>query len=87
VRYLVRDREGRELTVPSLADLRALHRHGFLAEEDLVRRETAERWERAGELLGAPGPRRRGGQRRWLWTSLLGALILAAGLAVVLWRR
>ena len=39
MRYLVRDAEGRELTVPSLADLHALYDQGFLDDDDLVRQE------------------------------------------------
>ena len=58
-RYLVRDAEGRELTVPSLHDLHALYDQGFLADDDLVRQERSEDWVRAGDmpaLAGRPPP-------------------------------
>lgn len=84
MRYLVRDAEGRELTVPSLADLARLHRLGFLADDDLVRRETAERWERVADLaLAAPPSRRRPRDlRRWLLVAFA-AVALAAALALL----
>ncbi len=80
MRYLVRDAEGRELTVPSLADLARLHRQGFLADDDLVRRETTGRWERVADLaLAAPAGRgrpRRGA--RWLLVAFAAVALLAA---------
>lgn len=80
MRYLVRDAEGRELTVPSLADLARLHRQGFLADDDLVRRETTGRWERVADLaLAAPAARgrpRRGA--RWLLVAFAAVALVAA---------
>lgn len=85
MRYLVRDREGRELTVPSLADLAALHRQGFLGDEDLVRRETSDRWERVADLaaLGATRGRRRARDLRWVVAVLFAAVTLVAALALL----
>ena len=79
MRYLVRDAEGRELTVPSLADLARLHRQGFLADDDLVRRETTGRWERVADLaLAAPAARRRRRGARWLLVAFAAVALLAA---------
>jgi len=85
MRYQVRDAEGRELTVPSLADLHALYDQGFLAEDDLVRQEKAERWVRAGEMP-ARARTRRGGSR-WVLTVLAAAVALAAALGLLLAGR
>jgi hypothetical protein len=87
LRYRIRDADGRELTVPSLADLAALHRQGFVAEDDLVRQETAERWVRAGELLGQADRGRRRRDHRWVWSVLFAAVMLAAALALALAAR
>ncbi|MBK9517315.1 MAG: hypothetical protein IPO09_08185 [Anaeromyxobacter sp.] len=85
MRYLVRDRDGRELTVPSLADLAALHRQGFLGDEDLVRRETSARWERVADLaaLGATRGRQRTRDLRWVVAVLFAAVTLVAALALL----
>jgi hypothetical protein len=72
--------------VPSLADLAALHRHGFVADDDLVRQETSERWVTARQLLGS-GARRRRGDHRWIWSVLLAAVALVAALALALAAR
>ncbi len=82
-RYQVRDREGRELTVPSLADLHALYDQGFLGDDDLVRQETAECWERAGEMPALAGARHRRGGPRWVLTVLAAAVALVAALAML----
>ncbi len=86
-RYLVRDREGRELTVPSLADLAALHATGFLSDDDLVRQERATRWVRAGELPALSARRERRADRRWLWSVLGAAVLLVAALAMIMAGR
>jgi hypothetical protein len=85
-RYLVRDRDGRELTVPSLADLAALHRAGFLGDDDLVRQERSERWVRAGDMAALRGRRDRRVDRRWVWSVLAAAVLLAGALAMILAR-
>jgi hypothetical protein len=87
MRYLVRDGEGRELTVPSLADLHALYDQGFLAEDDLVRQEKAERWVRAGEMPALAGARHRRGAPRWILTVLAAAVALAAAVGLLLAGR
>jgi hypothetical protein len=83
MRYLVRDREGRELTVPSLADLAALHRSGFLGDDDLVRQERGIRWVRAGDMPALAGRRERRRDLRWIWTVLAAAVLLVAALAML----
>lgn len=83
MRYLVRDREGRELTVPSLADLAALHRAGFLGDDDLVRQERGTRWVRAGDMPALAGRRERRRDLRWIWTVLAAAVLLVAAVAML----
>jgi hypothetical protein len=85
-RYLVRDRDGRELTVPSLAELATLHRSGFLADDDLVRQERAQRWVRAGDLPALHGQRLARREWRWVWAVLLGAALVVGALALLLRR-
>ena len=87
MRYQVRDAEGRELTVPSLADLHALYDQGFLAEDDLVRQEKAERWVRAGDMPALAGARTSRGGSRWILTVLAAAVALAAALGLLLAGR
>ena len=82
-RYLVRDHDGRELTVPSLADLAMLHRAGFLSDDDLVRQERSERWVRAGDMPALHGQRQDRQGRRWVWTVLLAAVLLVGALAMI----
>jgi len=82
MRYLVRNDRGEELVCPSLADLHALYRQGFLADDDRVRQESGDRWERLGDFAPFRGEReRRTAPRRGL---LLAAVATAA--AVLLWR-
>jgi hypothetical protein len=83
----VRDAAGRELVVPSLHDLHALYDQGFLADDDLVKQETAERWERAGEMPALSGTRHRKGGSRWFLTVLAAAVGLAAALGLLLAGR
>ena len=82
-RYLVKDRDGRELTVPSLGDLAALHRSGFLDDDDLVRQERGTRWVRAGDLAALAARRERRRERRWVWLVLLLATLLAGAVAII----
>jgi hypothetical protein len=86
MRYLVRDPEGRELTVPTLADLAALHRAGFLGEEDLVRQERSERWVRAADMPALHGQREDRRSWRWVWAVLGAAVLLVGALAMILAR-
>jgi hypothetical protein len=87
MRYLVRDRDGRELIVPSLPDLVALHRSGFLGDDDLVRQERQERWVRAGDMPALRGRRDRQVDRRWIWSVLAAAVLLAGALAMIMAGR
>jgi hypothetical protein len=41
---------GGELMFPSFKDFQTMYRLKFVAPDDLVRRETSERWVRAGDL-------------------------------------
>jgi hypothetical protein len=86
-RYLVRDAEGRELEVPSLPTLAALHSAGFLADDDLVRQARSDRWVRAGDMHALGARRERGRERRWLWSALGGAVLLVAAVAMILAGR
>ena len=87
MRYLVRDADGRELTVPSLADLAMLHRAGFLAEDDLVRQERSARWVRAGDMPALHGQREDRRAWRWVWSVLGAAVLLVGALAMILADR
>jgi len=82
-RYLVKDQDGRELTVPSLGDLAALHASGFLSDDDLVRQERATRWVRAGDMPALSRRRARHQDRRWVWLVLLLAALLVGALAII----
>ncbi len=62
-RYLVKGPDGQELVVPSLDDLRGLYERGFLADDDLVRSESAKVWVRAGNMPALHGVRVRVGGR------------------------
>jgi hypothetical protein len=81
--YRVRDAEGRELVVPSLAVLHDLYDHGFLGDDDLVRAETATCWVRAGSLPALHGVRERRRDPRTVLLLVLGAVALVAGLALL----
>lgn len=83
MRYRVRDREGRELTVASLAELAALHRSGFLDDDDLVRQERGTRWVRAAEMPALSARRERRRDLRWVWLVLLLAALLAGAVAIM----
>ncbi len=83
MRYLVRDAEGRELTVPSLGDLAGLHDAGFLSDDDLVRQERGTRWVRAGDMPALARKRARQVDRRWVWLVLLLGALLVGALAII----
>jgi hypothetical protein len=57
MRYHVRNRDGQELTFPNLADLHTLYQRGFIAEDDLVRAESSDRWVPAGSMPALRGVR------------------------------
>jgi hypothetical protein len=71
------------MTVPSLGDLAALYRQGFLGPDDLVRRESSERWMRAGDLPGLAASRTRRRDLRWILPILLAAVALVAAVALL----
>ncbi len=83
MRYLVRNAAGEELVVPNLAALHDLYVHGFLADDDLVRSETAARWERAGSLPALHGVRERRSDPRKLFVLVIAAAALVAALALL----
>jgi hypothetical protein len=49
MKVYVRHGDG-ELMFPSFKEFQAMYRLKFIAPDDLVRRETSERWLRAGDL-------------------------------------
>ncbi len=80
-RYLIRAPDGEELVCPSLPDLVALYRQGFLADDDLVRQEQSARWVRAGDMPALHGSREeRRDPRRALFLLVTLALLVLAGL-------
>jgi hypothetical protein len=87
VRYVVRNAEGRELTVPSLEALHGLYRQGFLTDEDEVRQESSTRWVKAGEMAALAGERRRRRDPRWVVAVLMAAVALVAAVALLLAGR
>lgn len=87
MRYLVRNADGRELTVPSLPDLHALYAHGFLSDDDLVRSESSEHWIRAGEMRALQGVREVRAESPRRVALIVAALIVLATVAGVLLSR
>jgi hypothetical protein len=86
VRYHVRNAAGEELVVPSLDDLHALYARGFLADEDLVRAETSDRWTAVGAMGALQGVRTRRGTPRRLRLALTLAVALVLALGFLLGR-
>jgi hypothetical protein len=86
VKYRVRNAEGQELEVRSLADLHALYDGGFLGDDDLVRAETSTRWVPAGAMPALQGVRDRRADPRRAALLLAAAVALATGVAVLLAR-
>ncbi|HVP68824.1 MAG TPA: hypothetical protein VMT17_16350 [Anaeromyxobacteraceae bacterium] len=84
MRYRVRSEKGEELECPSLGDLHALYRQGFLADDDLVRQESAVRWERVGDFPALQGERgrRREGRGALLLLGVAALVVLALWLAL-----
>jgi hypothetical protein len=83
MRYLVRDGSGNELTVPSLSTLHALYEQGFLGDDDLVRKESSDRWVRAGNLPALHGARHRRRDPRIVLAILFAAVALVAAFALL----
>ena len=73
-RYIVRS-EGHELTVESLRELRTLYLRQFVGDEDEVRREGTDRWQKAGlmpDLQSAkPRPYFHGFEFAWLVLAIV----------------
>jgi hypothetical protein len=86
MRYHVKDPKGRELVVPSLDDLHDLYVHGFLAEDDLVRAESSDRWVRAGAMRALQGVRDRRADPKRMGLLLAAGIALAIALGVLLAR-
>jgi len=86
MRYVVRDPAGRELVVSTLRELHDLYTHGFLADDDLVRAETATRWVRAGAMPALHGVRERRADPRRMALLLAAAMALATVIALLFAR-
>ncbi|ABS26487.1 hypothetical protein [Anaeromyxobacter sp. Fw109-5] len=86
MKYRVRNGEGEELVVPSLAVLHDLYTHGFLADDDLVRAETSPRWVRVSAMPALHGVRERRGDPRRVGLVVAAAVALAVGLGLLLAR-
>jgi hypothetical protein len=84
MRYHVRNSEGQELVCPTLADLHGLYNQGFLADDDLVRAETSERWVRVGNMPALHGVREERRDPRKMALLLAAVLALALGLAILI---
>ena len=87
MRYLVKDRAGRELTATSLRHLVALYERGLVDDDDEVRAERSPRWERAGSLPALTGPRLRSTDPRRVAAVLFAVVALVAALALLLAGR
>lgn len=83
MQYRVRSADGRELVVPSLVVLHDLYEHGFLADDDLVRAETASRWERAGSMPALHGVRERKRDPKLVLVLVAAAVALTGGLVLL----
>jgi hypothetical protein len=87
MRYVIRTQAGEELTCPSLADLHALYAQGFLANEDLVRKETSCRWVALGSMPALQGVREEKAEpRKWL-LLVAAALVLTLALSLLALSR
>lgn len=86
MRYHVRNARGEELVVPTLRDLHDLYAHGFVADDDLVRSDSATRWVRAGAMLALQGVRERRADPKKMALLLAAAIALATGIALLLAR-
>ncbi len=77
--------EGREWVFPSFQDFLVMYRMKFIGPDDLVRRETGERWLRAGDLpeLRSVHLYDRNGRRRavtlafWLMLGVFALAVMA----------
>ncbi len=83
-RYVIRNANGEELVCPSLADLHSLYEQGFLADDDLVRSESSNRWVRAGEMLALRRLRERRTGPGQLALLIAVAIVVALSAAMLL---
>lgn len=86
MRYHVRNAAGEELVVPSLDDLHALYTRGFLADDDLVRGDTSDRWVPVGSMPALHGVRSQRGEPRKMGLLLIAAIALVAAIGLLLAR-
>ncbi len=86
MRYHVKNAGGEELVVPSLRDLHRLYTDGFLADDDLVRSDTAAVWVRAGAMPALRGVREAKADPRRMALVLAAAIAVAVGIAILLAR-
>lgn len=85
MRYRVRNARGEELVCPSLGDLHALYRQGFLDDDDQVCAERSGTWERLGDFAALRGERSARHEPRR--ARLLLAIAALAALALWLFFR
>lgn len=86
-RYVVRNRRGEELVVPTLDDLRALYTQGFLDDADQVRQERAEDWVLVGRFPALHGVREIRFESPTRVGILLAALVALAAALGLLFAR
>jgi hypothetical protein len=86
-RYVVRNAQGEELVIPSLADLHALYTHGFIQDGDLVRQERSHQWTPAGRFPALHGVRQGRTESVGKVAMLVGALMAFAMGVGLLCRR
>jgi hypothetical protein len=83
MRYFIRNAKGEQLVCPSLADLHGLYTQGFLADDDLVRAESSDRWVKAGAMPALRGVREQRRDPRKMMLVLAAAMILVLALALL----
>ncbi len=87
MKYFVKNPRGDELVCPTLADLAALYAHGFLEDDDLVRAERSQRWQRAGDLPALRGLKERRREPWKVMALLAAAAVLVLAVALLAGRR
>jgi hypothetical protein len=84
MRYHVKNAQGEELVVPTLRDLHRLYTGGFLADDDLVRSDSATVWIRAGAMPALQGVREIKSDPRKMALLLAAAIALSVGIGILL---
>lgn len=87
MKYFVKNPRGDELVCPTLADLAALYAHGFLEDDDLVRAERSQRWQRAGDFPALRGLKERRREPWKVMALLAAAAVLVLAVALLAGRR